>query len=106
MQDDPLVDVLRATVEALENAGIRYAVTGSVAGSIHGEPIQSLDVDIVLRMTPEQARQVATTLPQRFYRSAAGWKHPNNIKLARNNTQPIRQTPPTPTRNPKLRHPQ
>lgn len=70
MQDDPLVDVLRATVEALENAGISYAVTGSVAGSIHGEPIQSLDVEIVLRMTPEQARQVATTLPQRFFRSA------------------------------------
>ena len=69
MSNDPLIGVLQATVSALEQAGIPYAVTGSVASAIHGEPFVSQDVDIVIRMSVEQARQVAQALPQRFYRS-------------------------------------
>ncbi|MBU0718946.1 MAG: nucleotidyltransferase family protein [Planctomycetes bacterium] len=70
MRDDPLIDVLQATVTALEEAGIPYAVTGSVASAIHGEPFVSQDVDIVIRMSVRQARQIAQALPHRFYRSA------------------------------------
>ena len=33
MTDDPFIDVIRATVEVLEAAGIEYAVTGSVAAA-------------------------------------------------------------------------
>lgn len=69
MSDDPLIDVLQATVDVLEQARIAYAVTGSVASAIHGEPFPSQDVDIVVRMTVAQAREIADQLPQRFYRS-------------------------------------
>ena len=70
MTDDPFIDVIRATVEALDAAGIAYAITGSVASGVHGEPFQSQDVDIALRMSVQQARIVEGRLPQRFYRSA------------------------------------
>ncbi|MCK4660543.1 MAG: hypothetical protein KAV82_13565 [Phycisphaerae bacterium] len=69
MNDNPIVEVLTETVRVLDAVGIPYAVTGSVASSFHGEPYASLDVDLVCRMTPEQAGQVAKRLPQRFYRS-------------------------------------
>lgn len=69
MSSDPVVDVLEAAVTVLEAAGVEYAITGSVASSIHGEPYSSQDVDLVVRMTPEQARQIAEQFPQRFYRS-------------------------------------
>lgn len=66
---DPLVDVMQATIHALVSAGAQYVVIGSVAGSIHGEPVLSMDVNIVVRMTVDQARQVAGNLPDRFYRN-------------------------------------
>ena len=70
MLDEPFVELIRIAVEALDRVGIPYAITGSVASSVHGEPITTYDVDIVVRMTPVQARQLDAELPQRFYRSA------------------------------------
>ncbi len=70
MGEDPFIDVIAVTVEALERVGVHYAITGSVASSIHGEPFHSLDVDFVIRMTVDQARSLHRALPQRFYRSA------------------------------------
>ena len=75
MPDDPLIDVIQATVDVLDRAAVPYAITGSVASTLHGEPFQSQDVDIVLRMTVPQARQIAEELPQRFYRSAERLEH-------------------------------
>lgn len=67
LMDDPLIETLTATVEALESAGIVYAVTGSIASSVHGEPVMSQDVDLILQATPEQARCVSVRLVPRFY---------------------------------------
>ncbi|MEE9294401.1 MAG: hypothetical protein V3W34_05475 [Phycisphaerae bacterium] len=67
MTDDPLIDVLNAAVKVLDAEGVPYAVTGSVASSILGEPLSSIDVDLVVRMTSKQARRVAGALPRRFY---------------------------------------
>ncbi len=69
MIDDPLIDVITVMVEALEQVGIPYAITGSIASSVHGEPFQSQDVDFAIQMTVDQARSLHQTLPQRFYRS-------------------------------------
>jgi len=69
MPDNPFLDVIGATVEVLERVGIPYAITGSVASGVHGEPLPSQDVDIGVRMTRSQARALADQLPQRFYRS-------------------------------------
>jgi len=64
---DPLVDLLSEVVPALEKAGIDYAVIGSVASSLQGEPHASLDVDLIVRMTPESAGKLSSELPRRFY---------------------------------------
>lgn len=69
MSNDPLVDVLGAVVAALRGAGVEYAVTGSIASSVHGEPITSQDVDIAVRMDRDQARAFVRLAPARFYRS-------------------------------------
>ncbi len=67
MSENPIVEVIAAVVEALGHAGVDYAITGSVASGLHGEPITTQDVDLIVRMTAEQARQVAGALPRRFY---------------------------------------
>ena len=67
MTDDPIIDLISAIVNVFDRVGITYAITGSVASSLHGEPCVSQDVDFVVRMTPDQAKQVATELPRRFY---------------------------------------
>jgi hypothetical protein len=36
----------------LERLGIPYAIVGSVASAIHGEPRATLDVDVHLRLSP------------------------------------------------------
>lgn len=64
---NPIVEVIEAVVKAFNDAGVEYAITGSVASGLLGEPISTLDVDFVVRMTPQQARQVADELPKRFY---------------------------------------
>lgn len=62
-----ILEVIAAVVKVLEAADIEYAITGSVASGLHGEPVSTQDVDIIVRMTPQQAQQVAGTLPRRFY---------------------------------------
>jgi hypothetical protein len=69
MVDDPFVDVLTAVCGPLDQEGIVYALTGSIVSGTYGEPFSSQDVDICLRMTAEQAARLASSLPQRFYRS-------------------------------------
>ncbi len=69
MADNPFIDLIDVAVRNLDDVGITYAVTGSVASGIHGEPITSWDVDIVVLMSESQASQLADVLPQRFYRS-------------------------------------
>lgn len=61
--------ILEVICSELDAHGLCYAITGSVASSIFGEPITSLDVDVCLRMTTGQAKALSSTLPQRFYRS-------------------------------------
>lgn len=70
MMDDVLLGTLQDVTEALEAEGITYAITGSVASSVHGEPVASLDVDLIVRMKPAQATGFAQRLPQHFYRSS------------------------------------
>lgn len=69
MVDDRFLDLLSVTCGALDDARIIYAITGSVASSIHGEPFDSKDIDICLNMSEDQAKHLAERLPQRFYRS-------------------------------------
>jgi hypothetical protein len=69
MADQSFAELLSVVCGRLEALHIRYAITGSVASSIYGEPHQSQDIDICLAMSEQQARTLAATLPARFYRS-------------------------------------
>ena len=70
MATEPLMDLIRLVAGALEGEGASYAVTGSVASSIHGEPVTSLDVDIVTFLSADQAARVAGRLAPRLYADA------------------------------------
>ena len=62
---------LEDLIDCLEAVGVPYAVTGSVASGIHGRPLTSIDVDLIVEMTQGQARALAEKLPAHFYRSEA-----------------------------------
>lgn len=69
MSINPIYEVVELTVAALTEIGIEYAITGSVASGLYGEPISTQDVDIIVRMTEPQARRLGQALPARFYRN-------------------------------------
>jgi hypothetical protein len=51
MQDPDLIAIF---VAPLEEAGIRYMITGSIASSIYGEPRNTLDIDLVVLLQAAQ----------------------------------------------------
>ncbi len=67
---DPLVEALTRVTRALEASGIDYAVTGSVASSVHGEPFSSVDVDLVVAADAKRAAKLARELSPGFYAPA------------------------------------
>ena len=60
-------DLLRRIVAALEQAGIPYMLTGSVASSYHGEGRASQDIDIVIAPDEPQLRTFLRSLPASSY---------------------------------------
>jgi hypothetical protein len=56
-------DLLIRVVEALEQSGIDYMVTGSLASSFHGEPRSTHDIDLVIDLHPEHAAALADRFP-------------------------------------------
>jgi hypothetical protein len=64
---DPLIETLTVVADNLDLLEIPYAITGSVASSAHGEPIQSMDADLVLAALPSRAAAFSKSLSQRFY---------------------------------------
>jgi len=54
--------------EKLNNSKIPYAVTGSVASIIYGEPHMTHDIDIVIELKVENAQDFINSFPiQEFY---------------------------------------
>lgn len=62
-----ILEVIGLVAEALEAAGIDYAIAGSMASGVHGEPVTTQGVEILVRMNEQQARTFSRTLPARFY---------------------------------------
>jgi len=63
--NDP-VAVALSVAQILEASGLRYLVGGSLASSLSGEPRSTLDVDIVVAMTPSDVGRVAEALGAEF----------------------------------------
>jgi len=52
-------ELLRRVIQALDDAGIEYIVTGSVASSLQGEPRSTHDIDLVAAMERATAGKLA-----------------------------------------------
>ena len=50
-------------IEPLDRAGIQYAVVGSVAASVYGEPRATNDVDFVIQIEASNARRLVAAFP-------------------------------------------
>ncbi len=70
MSGNVLIRLLERVSGVLEDLGIPYAVTGSIASGIHGEPVTSLDVDIVAQMDADQAAGIAARVGGDLYADA------------------------------------
>jgi hypothetical protein len=51
---------------ALDRLGVTYALVGSAASSLHGEPRGSLDVDLLVDLAPDLARDFKEALGSEF----------------------------------------
>ena len=60
-------DLLAAIADRLEAAGIPHMVVGSVAGSFHGEPRTTADIDIVIDPSAQSLRDLVASLPPSDY---------------------------------------
>jgi hypothetical protein len=64
-----LPDWIATFVEPLERLGVAYMVTGSVGAMAYGEPRMTTDVDIVVRLAPEEVGPLLDCFPEAdFYR--------------------------------------
>ncbi len=59
--------IVGAMAEALEALEISYAVGGSVASSVHGEPRSSFDVDILVDLDERRVDALAAALETEFF---------------------------------------
>jgi len=57
-------------LEILDKMEIPYAVSGSVASSVHGIPRTTMDVDLVADIHPDQVKDFAALPHPRFYADA------------------------------------
>jgi len=64
--DDPLEALFRV-VDVLDALGIPYAVGGSIASSVHGEPRMTADADLIAAIQPEHVRPLIERLAAEFY---------------------------------------
>jgi hypothetical protein len=61
---------LTRVVQALEQGGIAYAVTGSWASTTYGRPRTTHGLDVALSITVEQAAKLARAFPPPIYADA------------------------------------
>ena len=61
-------ELLRFSVEALNNLGLSYLVTGSIATVLYGEPRFTNDIDLVVMLSADRIEELCRSFPQpEFY---------------------------------------
>jgi hypothetical protein len=70
--DSSFVQLITSVCETFERHRVKYAITGSVASSLHGEPITSTDVDYIIEMSVAQVKPVCADLSALYYVSDEG----------------------------------
>jgi hypothetical protein len=61
------IQVLRTVVAALDQAGIAYMLSGSLASAYYGALRSTQDIDVIIEATPEQLRALVNSLPRDSY---------------------------------------
>ena len=62
------VDLLRFLLLALERLKLPYAIVGSFASGVWGEPRMTLDIDVVVQLRREHAAAIVAAFPRgEFY---------------------------------------
>ena len=59
----PEADLIELFVRPLDQIGVRYLVTGSVAATLYGEPRATHDIDLVAILSSSDAERVAVAFP-------------------------------------------
>lgn len=60
-------EVIRRVVAALDDAGVPYMITGSLASSLHGAPRSTQDIDIVVAPDRESLERLLNSFPESQY---------------------------------------
>jgi len=61
------LDILRDVSQRLNNAGIAFMLTGSVAMNYYAQPRMTRDIDIVIALSPSDAELIARLFESDFY---------------------------------------
>jgi hypothetical protein len=69
------LDVLQDVVTRLEQSGIAYMLTGSLALSYYAQPRMTRDIDVVIELSGRDAASVTRLFQADFYVSEADVKH-------------------------------
>lgn len=56
-------ELLKKVIQTLDDAGIQYMVTGSVASSLQGEPRSTHDIDLVVAIKEADAKKLVKAFP-------------------------------------------
>ena len=56
-------ELLKKVIQTLDDAGIQYLVTGSVASSLQGEPRSTHDIDLVVAIERSDVKKLAKAFP-------------------------------------------
>lgn len=60
-------DLFRYVIGVLEKMGAPYIVVGSFASAVYGEPRMTLDIDIVVRLSPEHVESLCEAFSSEDY---------------------------------------
>lgn len=67
---DELGRAVAPIADALDAIGVRWAIGGSIASAVHGEPRATNDVDVVAALDETQARELCARLGATFHADA------------------------------------
>lgn len=56
-------ELLKRVIQALDQVGIQYMITGSVASSLQGEPRSTHDIDIVITIKESKVHELVKAFP-------------------------------------------
>ena len=83
-EENLVIEVALLVAGALEHLGIEYALGGSVAGGMFGEPRYTRDLDFAVRMEPAQVEEFSARLGPDFSVDESGLRDAIRMRSSEN----------------------